>query len=214
MTSPSCESWRGDLAMAAVGRLDARERGPLQAHLDACPRCRSELADLESVSRTLVLADPTRVEPTLESSPRPEPGPLRRTNPGRPGRRARVRWALGAIAVAGSLAAATLLWFGPPGSPRSISLSLSGTEGVHATAVLTAEHWGTEVSLAVGGQPEGTVYHVSMESRQGTWWQAGSYRATAGTAHVELACGVAPAKVDRIWVRDSQGQVVLWGYLK
>lgn len=214
MTPPSCEVWRGDLAMAAVGRLQASERRALLAHLDSCPGCRAELTELETVSTALPLADPARAVPRLEISPGPSPAPRPSAAPGRSRwYRPRVRLALAGMALAGGLAAATLLWIAPAASPHPIALSLSGTRGVHATALLTAEHWGTELSLTVAGQPGGTVYHVSMESRSGTWWQAGSYRATAGTAHVELACGVAPAKVDRIWVRDSLGQLVLWGYI-
>jgi hypothetical protein len=48
-----------------------------------------------------------------------------------------------------------------------------------------------------------------MESRSGTWWQAGSYRATRGTAHVQLTCGVASNQVDQIWIENSSGEVVL-----
>jgi anti-sigma factor RsiW len=189
--------------MAAVGRLEGSELRALTAHLDVCPSCRRELAELESVTKTLALADPGRIEPRLEAVPSQRSGP-RPTAWHLP----RARWALGGLALAGALAAATLFGLGA-GSPNPITVSLHGSQGAQATAVLSAEHWGTEVALRVAGQTPGAVYHVSMESRSGTWWQAGSYRATRGTERVELACGVAPDKVDQIWIENSAGRVVL-----
>ena len=202
MTDLDCERWRGDLAMAAVGRLDGSELGALSAHLDGCPSCRSELAELEATTNSLALADPARVEPRPAAVPRRESGarpPARRLP--------RARWALGGAGLV-AVAAATLFWLsGASSSP--ITVSLHGSQGARATAVLSAERYGTEVSLLVTGQAPGAVYHVSMESRSGTWWQAGSYRATRGTAHVQLTCGVASNQVDQIWIENSSGEVVL-----
>lgn len=213
MTPLDCERWRGDLAMAAVDRLEAPERRALATHLAACASCRGELAELESVARALVLADPALVQPGLQSVPSPRPGPSLALAPA-PSvhHRPRLRWALGGLGVAAALAAATLLWLGPM-SPQAITVSLRGSKGVQATAVLTAEHWGTDLSLLVAGQPAGDIYRVSMESTAGTWWQAGSYRAENGSVHVDLACGVDPRQVDRIWVENSAGRVVLQAYL-
>jgi anti-sigma factor RsiW len=202
MTTLDCERWRGDLAMAAVGRLDGSERRALDAHLDGCPSCRSELAELQATTNSLALADPARVEP------RPVTLPSRESGGRVPAwRLPRTRWALGGAGLV-AVAAATLFWLsGALSSP--ITVSLHGSQGARATAVLSAERYGTEVSLLVAGQTAGAVYHVSMESRSGTWWQAGSYRATRGTEHVQLTCGVAANQVDQIWIENSSGEVVL-----
>lgn len=188
--------------MAAVGRLDGSERRALTAHLDGCPSCRSELVELESTTKSLALADPARVEPRLETAPGPRSGarPIRWRLP-------RAPWALGGLALVG-VAAAALFWLSG-GSANPVTVSLHGPQGARATAILSAEHYGTQVSLSVADQTPGAVYHVSMESRSGTWWQAGSYRGTKGTEHVDLACGVAPQKVDQIWIENSSGEVVL-----
>jgi len=212
MSPLDCERWRGDLALAAIGRLETPERLPLDAHLSACASCQEELAELHAVAQSLELADPVRVEPgflrqpSIRSSGRPAPDQLPATRS-----RPRFRWALGGLGVA-TLAGASLLWLGPFTSP-GMTVALHGTQGVQATAVLTSEHWGTGLSLQVAGQPAGRIYHVSMESRTGTWWQAGSYRSESGSIHVELACGVSPSKVDRIWIENPSGRVVLRAYL-
>ncbi|MGA9920897.1 MAG: zf-HC2 domain-containing protein [Candidatus Dormiibacterota bacterium] len=215
MNSVDCERWSGDLALASMGGLDAGERMALDAHLSGCPDCRRELAELESVSKALVLADPIQVDPSFQREPRagsagppipvPVPVPPLRS-------RRRFRWAPGGLGVAAVLAGASLLWLGPL-STHGITIPLLGTKDVQATAVLTAEHWGTDLSLQVAGQPAGGVYHVSMESTAGRWWQAGSYHSENGSVHVELACGVNPTKVDRIWIENSSGHLVLHAYI-
>jgi hypothetical protein len=215
MNSVDCERWRGDLALASMGGLDAGEKLALDAHLAGCSECRQELAELESVIKALALADPVQVDPGFQREPRTRsprpPIPVPVPVPPLQARR-RFRWALGGLGVAAVLAGASLLWLGPL-SAHAITIPLRGTKDVQATAVLTAEHWGTDVSLQVAGQPAGGVYHVSMESTAGTWWQAGSYHAEKGAVHVELACGVNPTKVDRIWIENSSGQVVLHAYI-
>ncbi len=207
MTARDCEDWRGDLAMAALGRQPGPHQSALREHLDGCPDCQTDLADLESTAKLLALADPARVEAD-RASPVSEPSPRRSLL----WRVVRGRWALGGLAVVAA-AAVGLVWLAPT-SPRGIAVTLTGTGRAHATAVLTPEHGGTEVSLRVAGQTRGAVYHVSMESRSGAWWQAGSYRATAGSEQVELGCGVAPARIDQIWVENAKGVVVLGTFIK
>jgi len=214
MTPLDCEFWRGELAMAALGRLPAPERLALDGHLAACASCRGDLAELTSVNQALELADPAVVQPDWPgpTGSRPAAGPA----PALAGSwrsRLRRRWALGGLAVVAALAGATLFGLRPM-PPPGITVALHGTQGVQASAVLTAEHWGTDVSLQVAGQPAGRVYHVSMESTTGAWWPAGSYRSEQGGFHVELACGVDPTQVERIWVEDTAGQVVLRAYVR
>ncbi|MGH7643501.1 MAG: zf-HC2 domain-containing protein [Candidatus Dormibacteria bacterium] len=207
-----CDQWRGDLSLAAIGRLGASDRLALDAHLATCRGCSSELAELETVGHVLALADPLLVDPEYNRPPAiSAAGAPPASKPATPRLRHSLRWALGGLGVA-VLAGASLLWLGPL-FDHDISVTLHGSRGVQATAVLTAEHWGTDLSLQVAGQPAGRVYHVSMESRSGTWWQAGSYRSESGAVRVDLACGVSPTQVDRIWVEDGSGRIVLRAYL-
>lgn len=208
MSSRNCEFWQGDMALAAIGRLATQERLNLDAHLSECPDCRAEMDELGSVSRALESADPMQVDPSFGRSPGTEA--VSRPNPERPvARRTRLhlRWVLGSLAAA-AVAGLSLFWLGPFAS-SNVAVTLHGTAGVQASAVLSSERWGTELSLQVAGQPAGQLYRVSMESRNGAWWQAGSYRSEAGPVHVQLACAISPSRVERIWIESSSGRTVL-----
>jgi anti-sigma factor RsiW len=50
MTSDACREWRGAIAAEALGEIEPAEAIALQAHLDACAVCRSELDDLAVVA--------------------------------------------------------------------------------------------------------------------------------------------------------------------
>src|SRR5262245_36656593 len=62
MTSDACRDWRGSLASAALGRLEPAEEIALRAHLDGCPACRAELAELHTVVSVLPSADLSHLE--------------------------------------------------------------------------------------------------------------------------------------------------------
>ena len=92
-------------------------------------------------------------------------------------------------------------------------MALSGLPGVHATARLTAEPWGTAMELRESGQPSGEVLSVSLRTVSGTWWQTGTYRTAGGSVRVTMACALRLSDIKSIWVRASTGHVVMHGYL-
>jgi anti-sigma factor ChrR (cupin superfamily) len=47
----ACRDRRGSLAVAATGRLEPAEQATLDAHVDRCDACRSELRELTTVAR-------------------------------------------------------------------------------------------------------------------------------------------------------------------
>src|SRR5690242_15070799 len=67
--SESCREWRGDLAAAALGRIEPDARVALQAHLDGCAACRAELADLTAVAHALPAADTDHVTAPAPNDP-------------------------------------------------------------------------------------------------------------------------------------------------
>jgi hypothetical protein len=202
----ACPQYRGDLAMAAVGRLGRSERKVLLRHSASCAGCRAALSELEATARMLPLVDPARLTDTgiaMDVSPSGGAG-----SRGNRGRRLRLRLVVPAVAAVAACALATAVIFGS-GRPAQLTVSLRGAPGVNASAVLSPSSWGTEIDLHISGQPNGQVFTVAMESRSGSWWQAGSYRTAGGTTDVSLSCAAITSRIERILVRNSTGRIVL-----
>ena len=53
----ACRDRRGSLAVAAMGRLEPAEQAALDAHVDQCDACRSELRELTAVARAFEETD-------------------------------------------------------------------------------------------------------------------------------------------------------------
>lgn len=215
VTPDRCEQWQGLLALEVVGQLTDSDRPALTAHLDGCPACRDQRADLAAVARILPAADPEHlgghdVPFELQSAVFD-----RLRADARQHQRARVtRYALGAVAAV-AVALALVVGLSGSGPPRSgQTVALVGGTGVKATARLTSEPWGTAIHLQETGQTGGQVLTVSMRSTSGSWWAAGTYDTVTGrTVEVDLACGVPSSKIESIWVRDKAGRTVLRGYV-
>ena len=63
MSDERCLSYRENLAAYAFGALDADEIRALEAHLQSCQDCQSELADYQSVSAGLLHSVPPQTPP-------------------------------------------------------------------------------------------------------------------------------------------------------
>lgn len=183
MKTEACRGWRESLGALALGRLvEGDERAALAAHLEGCPGCRAELAELESVVRAMPLADPER----FAESPLP-PAALgeriaatvaREERASRRGRRRRFGLALGGAAAA--LAAVVLAVFvftgsvGPDPGQRVDFAALP--PGIEIHAVLRPRAYGTEIQMYVEGAPSGTLCRVALRGAAGVRASAGSFR--------------------------------------
>jgi len=224
MSTGNCEHVRGQLALAAIDRLPDNEQFALQSHLDGCPECRGEFANLSGLGRALASAQPERVN-QIEADQVPDSlraavlGSLetevarqRRTLR----RNARVRIASIAavlvLFVGGGIAAAVTL----PGSHHTSNaptFALTGPDGAHGTVQLTAESWGTSLELHATGGSAGEILTVSMRAYDGSWWVAGSYMALHGAeVEVPMSCAVPVAEIDGVRVTNAAGQQIMWGY--
>jgi hypothetical protein len=206
-----CEHWRGLVAMAVVGQIEAEDRVALAAHLDGCAECRQAARELEPLGALLGSADPTTADEAV-LSPALEAAVLERLRAeARRARRQRLTRrtlaAAAAVVVAvGGVVAGLALSAPAPGR----TLVLGGPAGVTARATLTPEPWGTQVTLSASGQPPGQVFTVAMRTAQGRWWEAGSYRTVAGRdVVVRLACAVPTGQIAALYVEDGQGRTVL-----
>lgn len=181
MKAESCREWRELLGAYALEQLPEEERPALEAHLDGCPECRTELASLRSVASLLPLADPSR----FSSAPAP-PASLgeRIATQLRREQRAKRRQRFGGFAlggaVAAALAAAVLAIFvlggNGGGNPEQQVKFTALPTGVTIDATLEPHSYGTEVHMYVHGLPSGTLCRVSLRGPHGVSYPAGTFR--------------------------------------
>ena len=217
VTADRCDPFKGMIAMEVVGQLPDRERIALIAHLDGCSSCRDERHDLVPLATVLPAADPERLEESrmplgLQSAVLDR----LRADARRDRRHRRGRYLVGSAAAAAVAAVVSVFALSaPPPPPAQVSatLPLSGPPGVHATAVLRAESWGTALELRESGQAPGQVLWVWMRTEKGSWWQTGTYKTVGSLVTVTMACALKLSHIDSVWVRDYAGNAVLHGYL-
>ncbi|HXV04817.1 MAG TPA: zf-HC2 domain-containing protein [Solirubrobacterales bacterium] len=180
MRAERCREWRQSLGAYALGQLPEEERVALEAHLEGCPDCRTELASLSSVAELLPLADPARFDtapalpPALAGRVAAAIGAERR----RSSRRRRLRIGLplsGAVAAAAAMLAIVVLPGGAPSPAQRVAFR-SLPPGVRIAATLEPHAFGTEIRMYVGGVPSGTLCRVSLRRADGTAVSAGSFR--------------------------------------
>ena len=211
MSTEGCVQARGQVALSSIGRLPKTERLSLDAHLDGCSDCRSELADLSGMAAALSSAEPDRVDDGVKV---PETlhsrvlGSLNR-DVALHRRSVRLKFAAAAAVVllaigAGSLATDTLVR--SHNAPSSHTFALVGPDGSDATAQLTAQSWGTSVALRAYGEQGDGVLTVSMRTNNGSWWVAGTYRAVTGVpVDVTMSCAVPLAEIDAVRITNAAG---------
>jgi Putative zinc-finger len=218
MTASACTRWHGDIAMRAIGGLDPESDVGLQAHLDGCPECRADAAELTHLEDALRNASPDSIEDLEADRP---PLELQGSVIARLGVEAhrehrRVRRWIGAGVTAAVAAAAVVLIAVPPSSPSPVgrTVALAGPPGTSASIVLSPSASGSDVTLREQGQPPGQDFVVTMQTASGSWWQAGSYHTSGTTVRTHLTCAVAPGEITEVWVKNGAGRTVLSAYIR
>lgn len=214
MSAATCEQARGQLALAAIGRLPRNEVLALQSHLDGCEECRIELAGLSKLGPALSAAEPDRIDHLSEV-----PESLRASvlltlgsQAAKQRRSKTVRFASAAAVVLLALGAVGVVAAskGPHSTPPSQTFALSGPGGAQASVQLVSESWGTSVELNASGQKGGEVLTVSMRTADGSWWEAGTYQSvSAGHVDVIMGCALPASSIDAVRVTNAGGQQVL-----
>jgi RNA polymerase sigma-70 factor (ECF subfamily) len=219
LSSHDCDHFKGLIALEALGKLPDAEHLGLASHVNECRDCRRDERDLSELSAVLPAADLGDLgDLGEEEMPSGLPGKVlgRLHLEARRDRRVRgLRYVLGGAVAAAVVAFALVLSLDGNTSPESsLTVTLTGEPGVHASLRLTREAWGTALHLEESGQPEGRVLWVSMQTTSGKWWGAGTYRTVAGrSVQVDLACALKLSDIERVWVRDSAGDVLLRAYV-
>jgi len=181
MTTERCREWRESLGAHALGQLPEGERAALEAHLDGCPECRTELESLTGVARLLPLADPEH----FGATPAPPPSLADRVAAtiraeSRKSRRRRLRLGLAFSGATAAVAAAALAIFvlpgGSSGTPEQHIAFRSLPPGLQISANLEPHAYGTEIHMYVKGAPSGTLCRVFVRGPNGIRQSAGSFR--------------------------------------
>jgi hypothetical protein len=220
MNSSSCEHARGQIALAAIGRLPDTERLALDSHLEGCPECSNELAEISGLEAALSAAEIERVDQVVDI-----PETLRtavlgslETEVARHRRASRFRVLAIAAAVVilaggGTAIGVAAARSGQSGPAPARTFALTGPGGASATVQLTAENWGTLVDLRVSGQSGGSDLTVSMREDNGSWWTAGTYQSVSGgVVNVTMSCAVPVREIDGVRVTNASGKQVLGTY--
>lgn len=208
-----CAHWRELLAADAFGELDADQALALRAHREGCAGCDAIAREFASTIAALALADPDAHDavPTVpvELTERVLAGlsaPSRRPGPRRVALLAAV-----AAAVAVVVVVTSVLVSASGGAPaHTLTDALTGAPGVTSTAVLTDRSWGTSLRFTETGQAGTGEFTVWMGTKDGTWWNAGTYHAVDGRRVVAtMSCAVPPSDIVGLRVIASNGDTVL-----
>jgi hypothetical protein len=215
---------REQLGAYALGQLDADARVAVRAHLDGCPACRAELAEIAPLADLLRRVDPDRL--TDQAAPPAHLGEqvVRRVRAQDADRDSRQRqpasrrraWALAAAAalVAGivGIGVGALLDGGdePGDVPLEPVVVSELVEGVDASAELIAHTWGTEIQLEAEGLVDGASYQAVISRADGTQVPAGTF---IGTGADRMRCNLNAAllrdQATGFTVTASDGQAVI-----
>ena len=224
-----------DVGAYAIDALEPDERLLVRAHLEQCPVCAAELAELESLPALLASVPAPGVLPPAPvpselafhrlrrsavgelpaAAPQADPAPsgkppapvASRSGTARP---SLVRqWLLVAAAAVvlgtGGVTAAVIT--GDRGVPETVS-ARSGDLWVQAGIASAGS--GTRITLVLNGIPAGQHCELTVEARDGHWETAGVWTADYdGDAHMTGRVAIPPQDVRRLVIRTPDGRTLL-----
>lgn len=202
----------------------------MRVHVEDCPACRADLAEILPVARSLDAVDPARFEDP--PTPPPDLGERIRDEIARE-RLARDRDEVGArrrVAVPGGwiAAAAVVLallaggaiggWIGRETAPtpaavptEPISLQVPAASGIRVeSANLVAHTWGVELRIVGTGFADGQRFRAAFRTEDGRLTPAGEFR---GVGQASMTCFLQSSAmredVTEVVVTDRRGNTVL-----
>lgn len=207
--------------MAAVGRLDPAEQAALDAHVDQCDGCRSELRELTAVAGGFEQADADRVRSGERPRPRPElrREVLARVATERAARLRRRRLGLAGASVALVILASLLVGVmrreaDVPGERVELDPAVGVVTQARGSAVLEPQPWGTQIHLEVVGLEPGTEFEVWVLTLDDSRVPAGTFVAAAGRMmQVVAAAGLPPDQAQGVGL-STKADPVLYGHIR
>jgi len=190
------------LGAFSLGHLSGTEEAGIRAHLDGCPDCRRDLADIQPLAHALSLVDPDRV--SAVDTPAPDLGErifaavaVEREQRHRKTRRRLVLTAaavvlavlaVGGVGVAiGEKVAEDPVATTPPAAPIEPVNVTSTVNGPQASAGIVAHTWGVEIKLQAVGLGNGDPYAVVVTTGDGRRHSAGAF---VGTGERVMNCNL------------------------
>ncbi len=216
MRDDKCRRWRELLGAYLLGQLEPEEKAELGSHLEGCPECRAEEAELRSVVELLgEQGSHPGFEESLDPSPELKEKVVERTL-GRP-RSVPPAVASAAAALLVVVIGAAALFVGlpnsdgPPGLGDEEPISFGSPPlGMTIEASVVAHTWGTELLMEAEGLEAGEVYTVSIEQEDGASVPTGTF---IGVGEEEIDCTLNAAVLRQnataIVITDSDGDPVL-----
>lgn len=199
-----------------LGALSPDDRAAFESHLQTCAACAARVAELADIPQLLAGIRPDEVA---------DPGPVPDTLLPRLVREVRVaRRRRSVIAVGGALVAACLAAFlavvvtrpastSSPAALRGQPMQQVVPSPVHARVALTAEPWGTRITLRCRyDQPSGTAfaYRMLAVDRDHGKYVLGGWRIKAGQ-HITYVAGapLRPGDIAAVLVTTTDGTPIL-----
>lgn len=214
MTRDDCRPWREDIGAYLLGGLPDERRTALLAHLDGCPECRAELAELSEVARVMPAANPlrnTKREVPSQSLMDSILGAIadeRRTKRARLTKRIAAAAAVAAAIVLGAFAVGVLT---DRSSRSTVELAGAAAEGT-STASLEYLPGGTRIDLSIDGLPKEETYYVWLEDIEGERTPAGTFWTPdeEGSLDLKLTAALSLRRCEGIGISDADGKTVLY----
>ena len=216
MTRDDCRHWREDIGAYLLGGLSDERRTALLAHLDGCPNCRVELAELAEVARVMPVADPLRNHRREAPTSSLMDSILGAIAGERRARRARLtRRVAAAAAIAAALVIAVFAVAILPGDSSRSTVELAGAgagAGGDSTASLEYLPGGTRIDLNIDELPVEETYYVWLEDSDGERIPAGTFWTPdeAGSLQLKLTAAISLRRCEGIGISDGDGKTVLY----
>lgn len=216
----NCQQAQEDVAIAVLTRQ------PVEAatvvHLETCPTCAAEAAQIRPLADLLAMAEP----PTVLAGDQPDSGALDRLL-GEAARRQHRRTGRWLGAVAASLVLAVPLGIvvahqlgddsAPPSAVPTASApttvertATNAATGVTANVKIWSKAWGSGLTVSISGVTAGTKCTLSVVEKDGTRQTAATWWATyQGSASVDGGVAASVSDIARLEVLDDSGRVLV-----